>query len=226
MARQTVSAEMSLLSAGNRLAIVVDLDQHDGLDIAVLADRLPNGVGRVQLYALALQRRDEGLVAAYGGGHLHDSGYLDTPGQRHPGGVEAQVAGAHDHHAPRAGSLVSIHEHEGAVGPHRARQIPPREGDAQVPGAGCHDEPVILHQPRPLVVGQAELRTVENPAGFRIAKGTPDTRPKLDVDAGFFSLRQSFVGRSHPLQHQSLVSQRTHETLAEELRNIQPDHGS
>ena len=41
----------NLLSAGNRLAIVVDLDQHDGLDIVGPAGGFLDGVGGVELYA-------------------------------------------------------------------------------------------------------------------------------------------------------------------------------
>ena len=67
MARQTVSAGDVLLRAGDRPAIVVDLDENDRLDLTVAADRLLNGVGGVQFYVLAPQLRHQRLVASHGG---------------------------------------------------------------------------------------------------------------------------------------------------------------
>ena len=212
--------------SGNRLAVFVDLNQYDGLDLVRTADGFLDGVGRVELHTRAPQPGLEGLVAAHGGGDVHDGGHLDTSVPGHPGGGEAQVAGAQDHHAPRGQRPVPTHQRVRAVGAHDARHPRPGKGHRQVTGAGGHDEPVVLDHPRPLVVGQPELRAVEDPAGFGVAKGAPDTRAKLNLDASVLGFRQRVVGRGHPVQHHVPGGERVDDPFAEEVRDVQPHHGS
>ena len=99
-----------LLTARNGLILAVDLHQHNRLDLVGRTLGLLDDMRVIEIDPFALQVLLQCIAPADAGCHVDHSDDMDAVIRGHLSGVEAQISGAENYHAPRGQRLIAGHQ--------------------------------------------------------------------------------------------------------------------